>query len=100
MQSTLTDQIIQFIPLMTLQLFYAAVVFVVARKQHKNPWIWTACSLIPGLGFILAGVFMLLSYLSVLDRLNVLERESALQLTLTSSTGSPGPAACGRPSRS
>jgi hypothetical protein len=53
--------------------FYGPVVFMVARKQGINPWPWTIAALIPYLGILLAGIFLLLTLLSVLDRLNALE---------------------------
>ena len=77
MESTATDTVIQFIPIMFLQLIYAAIVFVVARKRHVNPWIWTVASLVPVFGLLVSGVFMLFSFLSILDRLNVLENNAA-----------------------
>ncbi|MCR5878105.1 hypothetical protein [Phenylobacterium sp. J367] len=67
------DQVIQFIPMMTLGLIYAVIVFVIARKRGVNPWPWTIATLVPAIGLIVAGVFYLLSFLSVLDRLNALE---------------------------
>jgi hypothetical protein len=76
MQSTGADAVIQFIPIMTLQLIYAAVVFVLARKRGLNPWFWPIGSLVPGFGLIVAGIFMLLSFLSVFDRLNALEKHA------------------------
>ena len=77
MEPTATDAIIQFMPIMFLQLIYAAIVFVVAQKRHVNPWIWTIASLVPVCGLFVSGVFMLLSFLSMLDRLNVLENKTA-----------------------
>jgi len=55
---------------------YAIIVYVVARKRRVNPWPWTIPTLIPVLGMIVAGIFMLLSFLSVLDRLNALENNT------------------------
>lgn len=68
-----SDMVIQFIPLMTLQLLYVAIVFVLARKRGVGPWLWSIGSLVPGLGLIVAGAFMLISFLTVFDRLNALE---------------------------
>lgn len=58
-------------------IIYAIVVYVIARKRRVNPWPWTIPTLIPVIGIIVAGIFMLLSFLSVLDRLNKLESEAA-----------------------
>jgi hypothetical protein len=70
---------IQLAPMFLLGLFYAAVVYVVARKRKINPWGWTIATLIPGIGLIASGIFFLLTFLSILDRLNVLERTSTAQ---------------------
>ena len=78
MEPTATDAIIQFIPLLILQALYAAVVFVVARKRGLNPLVRSLISLVPLIGLIFAGLFVLLSFLSVLDRLNRLEKEGVL----------------------
>ena len=59
-----------------LGVIYAIVVYVIARKRRVNPWPWTIATLIPGLGMLVAAVFYLLSFLSVLDRLNKLENET------------------------
>ena len=55
---------------------YAIVVYVIARKRRVNPWPWTIATLIPGIGLLIAAIFYLLSFLSVLDRLNKLENET------------------------
>jgi len=65
--------ILQFLPLFIVSVIYAFVVFVIARKRKVNPWPWTIGTLIPGVGIIVAPVFMLLSFISVFDRLNALE---------------------------
>jgi tetratricopeptide (TPR) repeat protein len=54
-------------------LFYAVVVFVVARKRKINPWGWTIAALVPFIGFVVAAVFFLVTLLSILDHLNRLE---------------------------
>lgn len=68
------EAIVEFIPLIIVQLIYAAIAFVVARKRSMNPWPWTIGTLIPILGMLVFGLYFLLSFLSVLDRLNTLER--------------------------
>ena len=73
------SQLIQLAPMMVLGVVYAIVVFIVARKRGINPWIWTIATLIPVIGFIVSGVFFLLTFLSMLDRLNALERSSKAQ---------------------
>ncbi|MBL8556296.1 MAG: hypothetical protein JNL41_18625 [Phenylobacterium sp.] len=55
---------------------YAIVVYVIARKRRVNPWPWTIATLIPAIGLLVAAIFYLLSFLSVLDRLNKLEGEA------------------------
>jgi hypothetical protein len=66
--------LVQFLPLTILSLIYAVVVFVIARKRRINPWGWTIGTLVPVFGPIFVGpTFMLLSFLSVFDRLNRLE---------------------------
>lgn len=66
--------LLQLLPLTILSLIYAAVVYVIARKRRINPWGWTIGTLVPLFGPLLVGpIFMLLSFLSVLDRLNRLE---------------------------
>lgn len=54
-------------------IIYAVVVYFVARKRGVNPWPWAIPTLIPVLGMMIAAIFMILSFLSVLDRLNALE---------------------------
>lgn len=65
--------LIQLIPAIIFSLVYAVIVYAVARRRRLNPWPWTIATLIPVIGMIVAGVFLLLSFLSVLDRLNALE---------------------------
>jgi hypothetical protein len=77
------SQIIQLAPMMVLGLFYALVVYVVARKRRINPWVWTVATLIPGIGLIVSGIFFLLTFLSVLDRLNALEAGLAQEATFS-----------------
>jgi hypothetical protein len=68
--------ILQFIPLMTIQLVYAAIVFVMAKKRRINPWLWTIGSLVPGFGVLASAIFMLLTMFSMLDRLHALENKA------------------------
>lgn len=75
------SQFAQFGPMMVLGLFYAVIVYLVARKRRINPWVWTVATLIPGIGLIVAGIFFLLTFLSVLDRLNALEAGLAQEAT-------------------
>ena len=66
-------QMLQLMPTFIVGLIYAAIVYVVARKRGLNPWGWTLGALIPVFGIIVSAVFMLLTFLSMLDRLNALE---------------------------
>ena len=68
--------IIQFIPIMIIGLIYAVIVFMVARKRRLNPWPWTIAAVIPLVGVFVSGLFLLLTFLSVLDRLNALEQST------------------------
>jgi uncharacterized membrane protein YoaK (UPF0700 family) len=61
------------LPMFILGVIYAAIVYVIARKRRINPWGWTIASLIPAIGLLVAGVFWVITLLSVLDRLNALE---------------------------
>ena len=72
-----SNLLIQLIPSMILGIIYAIIVYVIARKRHINPWGWTVGTLIPVIGLIVGGIFYLLSFLSVLDRLNALEGRQA-----------------------
>jgi hypothetical protein len=65
--------LMQFIPLMIIQLVYALVVFLMARKRGVNAWVWTIGSLVPVIGMFVSLVFFILTMLSILDRLNALE---------------------------
>ena len=66
--------LMQFLPLVLLSVIYAVVVYVIAQKRRINPWGWTIGTLVPFIGPIFVGpIFMLLSFLSVFDRLNRLE---------------------------
>jgi hypothetical protein len=72
--SGVEDMIIQLVPITILAIIYAIVVFIIARKRGINPWPWTIGSVVPFVGqIIVAPVFLLLSFLSVFDRLNALE---------------------------
>ncbi len=68
--------LMQFVPLMILQLLYAVVTFQIARKQRWNAWILTIVVLIPVVGMIAFIVIFLSTLLKTLDRLNVLEGKS------------------------
>lgn len=68
------DAIIQLAPVTLLGAIYAVIVFVVAKKRGINPWLWTIGSFIPIIGWLVSGIFLLLTFLSMLDRLNELER--------------------------
>lgn len=71
--------LIQLIPAIIFSLIYAVIVYAVARRRRLNPWPWTIATLIPVIGMIVAGVFLLLSFLSVLDRLNALEAAAGVR---------------------
>ncbi|WP_411286994.1 hypothetical protein [Phenylobacterium sp.] len=77
------DFLIQMIPTLILGVIYAWTVFVIARKRRINPWGWTIASLVPILGLIVAGVFYLMSFLAVLDRLNALEGRAGADQSVT-----------------
>ncbi len=64
---------IELLPMLVLGTLYALVVFLIARKRGVNPWVWSIATLVPFFGLIVAAVFMVLTLLSVLDRLSVLE---------------------------
>ncbi len=68
--------IVQFIPIMIIGLVYAVIVFVVAGKRRQNPWPWTIAAVIPLIGVFVSGLYLLLTFLSVLDRLNALEQST------------------------
>ena len=70
--------IIQFIPVTIVGLIYAVIVFVVARKRRLNPWPWTIAAVVPVFGVFVSGLYFLLTFLSVLDRLNSLEQSTRL----------------------
>ncbi|HLY56095.1 MAG TPA: hypothetical protein VKS60_11090 [Stellaceae bacterium] len=74
MDPDVLDQIVAFLPLTIFGWVYAAIVFVVARKRAINPWGWTIGSAVPAFGTLVSAVFMILTLLSILDRLNDLER--------------------------
>lgn len=71
--------LIQFIPAVIFSVIYAAIVYAIARRRRINPWVWTIATLVPIIGMIVSWVFLLLSFLSVLDRLNALEDERGRQ---------------------
>jgi ATP/ADP translocase len=73
MEGGMNAQLLQLLPTFIVGAIYAAVVFVMARKRNLNPWGWTIGALIPVVGIFVSAVFMLLTFLSVLDRLNALE---------------------------
>jgi hypothetical protein len=67
----------QLMPAIMLGVIYAFIVFIVARKRGVNPWPWTIAALVPVFGLLISALFMLLTFLSVLDRLNRLEKTYA-----------------------
>ena len=67
------ELVAQAAPLILVNLLYAAIVFVIARKRGIRPWPWTLGTLVPVIGFVVFPVFLLLSFLSMLDRLTALE---------------------------
>lgn len=69
----MNEAIIQLAPVTLLGLIYAAIVYNIAKKRGVNPWPWVIGSIIPGFGVIVSGIFFLVSFLSVFDRLNALE---------------------------
>lgn len=69
--------LIALVVYVVIGIIYAIVVYIVARKRGVNPWVWAIPTLIPFIGVIVGAIFMLLSFLSVLDRLNVLEKRDA-----------------------
>ncbi|CAN5870351.1 hypothetical protein BH11PSE1_BH11PSE1_29850 [soil metagenome] len=76
MDTSSSAVIMQLLPSMILGVIYAIVVFVIARKRRINPWGWTIATLIPIFGLIVAAIFFLMTFLSVLDRINALEDAS------------------------
>jgi ATP/ADP translocase len=73
MQPSPGDVLPQLVPLAIISVIYAVIVFIVARKRKINPWGWTIGALIPVIGLFVSAIFFLLTYLSILDRLNRLE---------------------------
>jgi uncharacterized membrane protein len=65
--------LVELFPALLIGWIYAVIVFIVARKRRINPWGWTIGTLVPAFGVIVGAVFMLMSFLSVFDRLNALE---------------------------
>jgi hypothetical protein len=77
MQPSSSVLFIQFVPIIVVSVIYAAIVFIVARKRKINPWGWTIGTLVPFIGLFISAIFFLLTLLSILDRLNMLEERSA-----------------------
>lgn len=77
MEPSSGEMFLQFIPMITLGIIYAIVVFIIAGKRKANRWGWTIATLVPVLGLLVAATFFLLTLLSILDRLNALETASA-----------------------
>lgn len=71
------DAVIQFVPLMVIQLVYVFVAVLICRKSNKNPWIWGIAILIPGIGMFSFVVFFVVTILSMLDRIRALEESQA-----------------------
>jgi hypothetical protein len=65
--------LVRLFPLEVLGLLVAVVVYAIARRRRVRPWGWTLATLIPVLGLVVAGVFLVRSLLSILDRLEALE---------------------------
>jgi hypothetical protein len=65
--------LMQLAPLMLWQLIFLVVSFVTCLKRRVNPWPWTIGMLIPGLGLPIYAIFSLVTWYSILDRLNKIE---------------------------
>ncbi len=77
MHPSSSDMFVQVVPFTLISIIYAVIVFIVARKRRINPWGWTIGTLIPFIGLFISAIFFLLTFLSILDRLNALEANSA-----------------------
>jgi hypothetical protein len=73
-QFSVAALLVNLLPLIIVQAFYAWVEFLVARKRGLNPWPWVLGTLVPLFGMFVFAVFFLLTLLSILDRLNRLEK--------------------------
>ena len=71
--SQVAEAISLFLPFIFWGVIWGVVVFFIAKKRGENPWIWGLLCGIPGLGWLVTLVFMLLTLFSILDRLNRLE---------------------------
>lgn len=74
MNQATEDAIIQFIPLMTLSLIWAWPIFLIAKKQGRNPWLWAILVIIPLVNVVTFSVFWVLTIMTILDRLNAMEK--------------------------
>ncbi len=52
----------------------AAIIFILARRQHVTSRGWVLWSLVPGIGPLMLAAFLFLTVRSVLDRLDALEK--------------------------
>jgi len=73
MEDSGASLLVQLLPSLVLGLIYAWIVYVVARKRRVNPWVWVIPAIIPVIGLVVSAIFMLLSFISIFDRLNALE---------------------------
>lgn len=69
--------ILQILPVMVIQCFYAIGAFVISKKRGVNPWPWTVVSLVPFIGLIAVPVFLYVMLGAIFDRLRALEGKSA-----------------------
>jgi hypothetical protein len=69
----LEAMILQILPVMVIQCFYAIGAFVISRKRGVNPWPWTLVSLVPFVGLIAVPVFLYAMLGAIFDRLRALE---------------------------
>ncbi len=67
--------LISVLPYEFIAVFYAWIIHLVARRRNLNPVPWMLGTFIPVVGFIVAGVFFVLTLLSILDRLAALEQD-------------------------
>ena len=68
-----TMLLMQMLPMLVWQVIFIVVSFVACLKRRINPWPWTIGMLIPFVGLIVYAVFSLVTWYSILDRLNKLE---------------------------